>query len=226
MRTTTFALILATSLAACGGDDGGTVSAIDARRIDGAGGPDAAGGGCDLMGSATINPITGAMPRFRAGTMNPAIHSVTMGFGLGSEMPPDALFIEFYNNYAPFGTAMAPGQFTPMAYTLDSVQADYATCGICLIMSANFDSGTSMGTQDYMPTGGTVTITTLQDQVGGQLDISLANVVMQHVTIDSSSGATTPAADGCTFTIASAQVQGTLVAAKRDGNLESARSKQ
>ena len=218
--TTTFALILATSLAACGGDDG-TVSAIDARRIDGSGGPDAAGA-CDIPAGLSLGEGTGIDFERSDGTMPAGQYTLSTGITLGMDMPPTVMFLEFYNDYAPFGNSTTPGAIAPGTYTINAAQADYATCGACLRIYTKVEQVGMMlnVSQKYMPNGGTITINSITPTVGGAIDVTLSNLTMRQVDIAAApSFATTDVPGGCTSTIADAHFTGMVVAPmKQRGN--------
>ncbi len=206
--TTTLALILASTLAACGGDDGGNVSAIDARRIDGAGGPDAAAA-CPIESSFSTGAGMLNLNR-RTSTMNPAVYSLSLGALLGMDMPPDAMFLELYNTYAPFGTSAAPGAIGPGSHTIDATQASYETCGLCLQFHANFDEASGAGSNIYMPNGGTINITAMDPAVGGAYALTFTNLTLREVTIDPMTFVTTDVAGGCTATLTDGSLAGMI----------------
>ncbi|MBK7078053.1 MAG: hypothetical protein IPH44_37885 [Myxococcales bacterium] len=211
--TTTFALILATSLAACGGDDGGTVTQIDARRIDATGGDiDAAAAGCQISSPNFMN-LTTTMATFRRrpqSSMMPNPNVYYLGWGALLEMgtPSDALIIELWPGFG----GIPAGELAPGTYQLNGDNGSLANCGACVYMMSNYDTGSGMGDQDYMPTAGTLTINTVNPTVPGTIDLTLTGVMMQHVDIDAM-GVTTPAADAATCTTQfSAQISGTVAA--------------
>lgn len=202
--TTTFALILATSLAACGGDDGGTVNPIDARRIDSSGDIDAAAATCNIS-APSFGPVNSTMfnlTRRPQNSMMPNPNVYYLGAGAFLEMgtPADAFFIEFW----PGGEGIPAGDVVPGTYDL-SLQGNYKTCGVCVLISSNFVNGAG-GDGDYMPTAGTLTINNITPTVGGTYSFTMTGVEMQHVDI-AMDGTTTPAADAATCKTA---ISGTL----------------
>lgn len=111
---------------------------------------------------------------------------------LESNLPADPLEVALYAGYGTF----SGGPTTPGVYQLTRDELNFATCGICVLLTS---SNTGAGhDEDYMPTGGTVTITAAGSAVGGTLSGSLSNVVFRHVHIDPGGGQSTPANDICT----------------------------
>jgi len=214
MRKFSLLLTSLASLAACGGDDDG-VTVIDGGAID------SAGGGADGPAACTISTaafgdkgaLTGAAT-FAADTMNPATYHIGVQAALEAAEPLDILFIDFYTGYTPFGTMAAPTPVIAGTYPLTGEQLDFETCGTCVTLGTN---ATADGYEDdYMVTGGTMTVTAVGDAVGETLTLSLANLQLTHVTIDPQSGATTAVGDGCNTTITAATFTGTVAApAKR-----------
>lgn len=204
MRKLSLSVIPALGLVACGGDDGASLP-IDAS------------GNIDAPVTCTVSTnsygdkgaLTGAAT-FAASQMNPALYRIAMQGALEAAQPTDVLFIDFFTGYEPFGTMQAPTAVMPGTYTLSGAQLDYATCGVCVTIGTN---ATTTGYEDdYMVTGGTVTVTALGDAVGETLTLSVSNLQLQHVTIDPQSGATTAANDGCTTSISNATFTGTVMA--------------
>lgn len=215
----TFAFVLATvTIAACGGDDGG-VTAIDARRIDsGSGGPDAAAT-CDLPAGISLGEGTGIDFQRQDG-MTAGHYTLASGLSLGSDMPPTVMFVEFYNDYAPFGTSMAPGAVAPGTYTIDATQSNYASCGACMRIFTKYVQGMpSTFNQTYMPNGGTITINSVTPTVGGTIDVTFTNLTLRQVTIATDGTfETTDVAGGCTSTISDGHFTGAVVAPAKRGN--------
>lgn len=210
--TTTFALILATSLAACGGDDGGSVTPIDAKRIDAAGGPDAAQLACNISGPTfTVNSTAANMTRRPQSTMtpNPNVYFLGLGGFIESGTPADAVFVQFW----PGGEGIAPGEVLPGTFDLSVAgQKSLDSCGVCVLISSNFVNGTG-GDGDYMPTAGTLTINSITPTIGGTYSFTMTGVMLQHVVIDDMTGVTTPAPDAATCkTSISGTLSGSIVA--------------
>lgn len=205
MRKLSLFVIPVAALAACGGGDDGDVTPLDGSTGDTAPvtctvSTDSYGDKGALQGAAT----------FAASQMNPAIYRIAMQGLLEGAEPTDVLFIDFYTGYEPFGTQMAPTAVVPGTYQLTGAQTDYETCGVCVTIGTN---ATQTGyDDDYMVTGGSVTVTAVGDAVGETLTFSVSNLQLQHVNIDPMSGATTAVGDGCTTSISAATFTGTVMA--------------
>lgn len=207
MRKLLLAGIPTALLVACGGDDGGTVTPIDAPG----GNIDAAPVTCTVSTNSfgDKGALTGAAT-FASNAQMPAIYRIAVQGRLEAQDPTDVLFIDFFTGYEPFGTMQAPTAVVPGTYQLTGAQLDYETCGVCVTMGTN---ATMAGyDDDYMVTGGTVTVTAVGDAVGETLTLSVSNLQMQHVNIDPQSGATTSANDGCTTSISGATFTGMVMA--------------
>lgn len=198
-------IVLALGLAACGGDDDGVTPAIDASNIDS---PDAT---CSIStpnfgakGALTGNAF------FVASMDNPNLYRIFMPSPLETAAPSDVFTFEIYTGYAPFGTEANPTPAVPGTYQISGNQLQYADCSICLTMASNVAADGSSYDDDFMATGGTVTITEAGTAVGGNLKISLSNLTFEHVTFDGPTS--TPVGDGCNTAITSATFEGQLMA--------------
>lgn len=212
MRSST--LLLCSSLllaAACGGDDGDTVNpSIDAsNNIDAPTAIDAPQANCTIStanfgdkGALQGNAI------FRPGQMANSANDDELDFfaALEAAPPTDFLQIQLYAGYGVFGT----GAVTPGTYQLTGDETNFATCGACVIITTDVTQN-SAG-DNYMATGGTLTVTTAGTANGQMLVGSLSNVTLTHVNIDDTTGETTAVGDGCNTQITSASFSGTLMA--------------
>ncbi len=199
MRKLSLFVIPFAALAACGGGDG------DVTPIDGP----AANCTVSTASYGDKGALTG-VATFASSTMNPAIYRIAVQAALEAAEPTDVLFIDFFTGYEPFGTSMAPTAVVPGTYQLTGAQTDFETCGVCVTVGTN---ATQTGyDDDYMVTGGSVTVTAVGDAVGETLTLSVSNLQLQHVTIDPMSGATAPVGDGCTTTISNGTFTGMVMA--------------
>jgi hypothetical protein len=223
MRYTPAVILLSSlSLAACGGDDGGSnvTPTIDAAGgIDAASNIDAAPAACTvsttsfgdkgaLTGSATLDVGTA--------TADPKDDILEFDALLETTQPADAIAVILYAGYGAFTDAQGmPKAVTPGTYPLTGDETNFATCGVCVLLATN---ATSTGyDDDYMATGGTVTITQAGTAVGGTLTGTLTNVQFHHVDIDQSTGDTTQSADTCTTSLTNGTFTGTLAAPASGG---------
>lgn len=202
------------SLVACGGsDEGDTVdplTPVDGSTTPTVDAPPAATCSVSTSNFGDKGALTGGAT-FSADTANPATYSIVMSAPLEAAPPTDGLIIEFYTGYAPFGTSTAPTPVLPGTYQLTGEQLDYATCGTCIRLVTNAaEDGSSE--DDYMVTGGTLTVTALGDAVGETLTLAMSNLTFEHVTIDPDTFESTPVGDGCTTAISGATFTGTVAA--------------
>jgi hypothetical protein len=121
---------------------------------------------------------------------------------------PDALQIYMASNNGHFA-----GDITTGTYTLTSDDAQAATCDICIILLVDTTLVSNAITEEaatYIATGGTLTLTSVANSSPssgagfgtGTIAGSLTNVTFQQVTVDQSSGVSTPVGS-CTSSIAS-----------------------
>lgn len=177
-------------LVACGGDDGGN-TAIDASI-------DTPAATCTISnaqfgdrGAIAGNSIYTARPS------PPNVGDMRAIMPLEAAPPTDILIVEFYTGFAPFGTTAAPTAVVPGTYQITGSQLQYADCGVCVRIGTNAMMD-GMYEDDYLATGGSVTVTTAESRVGGTLTFSLSNITFEHVTIDETTFQSTPVGDGCT----------------------------
>lgn len=125
---------------------------------------------------------------------------------LEASQPADGLTVSLFAGYGVF----QGGAITPGVYQLTGAELDFATCGVCVRLATNRTGG--VHDDDYMATGGTVTVTAAGTAVGQTLSGALSNVTFHRANIDASTGVTTLTPDVCTSAIASATFGGTLQA--------------
>lgn len=120
--------------------------------------------------------------------LDPADSTITTDFDLNAE--PDHLSIDLYP-----GSGVFTGDVEAGTFTLDEAEGSYETCGLCIVLQS--DTG-----KLYMPTGGTVELTSFEapDGVVG----TLTDLTFREVTIDPTTAVTTPVQDGCQTGITSA----------------------
>lgn len=195
MRTIILPSVLLPSLllVACAGDDGPSTP-VDAKVID-------SGANCTVSSSdfGARGTLAGTST-FRARQAPPNVGDITAVMPLEASPPADVLIVEFYSGFAPFGTSMAPTAVVPGTYQLTGTQLQYADCGICARLGTNANADGTYE-DDYMATGGTVTVTTAGTAVGGTIAFSVSNLTFEHVTIDPDTFVSTPVGDGCTTKI-------------------------
>lgn len=102
---------------------------------------------------------------------------VTYIAALDGASAPDLLWVELYNGYGVFENGIKPG-----TYQLTGDELDYAMCGACVTLTANYNMTTGEWQQDYMATGGTLTITEVEPRVIG----TLSNVTFNRAVFEQS----------------------------------------
>jgi hypothetical protein len=122
------------------------------------------------------------------------------GGDLNTDTLVDWLNIGLYEGPPPgFTTANFPA--TPFTIQLTGAELSYSTCSACITLQTDVDLPASteelIYADDYMATGGSITITTLTaTNIAG----SLSNVTFVHTDF-AQDGTQTPNASGCTATV-------------------------
>jgi hypothetical protein len=196
-------IVLALGLAACGGDDGVSPT-LDAKPID-----------TPPVTCSISTPNFGAKGALTGNAFiaismsNPNLYRIFMPSPLETAAPSDLFTFEIYTGYAPFGTQEAPTPAVAGTYQISGNQLQYADCSVCLTMASNVSADGMSYDDDFMATGGTVTITQAGTTVGSNLKFSLSNITFEHVTFDGPTS--TPVGDGCNTAITSAEFDGQLM---------------
>ena len=179
--------------AGCGGDDDGDGSS-DVTFVDsgpGGGDPDSA----PTPAACTAPESLGSLTIAEGLAQGTAEEGLLGGALLGEDAMPDAIQFEFYPGFEPFlgEDPKAPEDDVVELGTWDIAgpQLNYASCGVCVRLLT--DLGESDYADDYMATGGTVTLTA----IGPNLTITATNLTFGHVLIDEMSFESTPAGTGC-----------------------------
>jgi hypothetical protein len=128
--------------------------------------------------------------------------------GLNADV--DAFEIALYAGYGVFGA----GAVTPGTYDIALDEPSLATCGACGLVLADNATTVTDPNGVYFAASGTVTITSLGPDVTGSVD----NLVLNHVTVDGSTGDTTIVGD-CQTTITHADFDGPIAPALVGGRL-------
>lgn len=188
-------------LAACGGSKKATPDAklvltpdapavtVDAPPACEISMPDFGDKGAATMGGSVYDPGMASMGM-------PAAPYVGMFAPLTATATPDALFVDFYSGYAPFGTAAAPTPLVTGTYQISGDQLNFATCGVCVTAAAKVVQGGG-NSGDFMATGGTVEVTAAANSVGGTLTLKVTNLTFEQVTIDKDTLESTPVGNNC-----------------------------
>lgn len=207
--TRSSSLLVALVVAACGGSSAtpDATSASDAPAADALG--DAPATGCSVA-TATFGDL-GALAGaayldvgHAAG--DPTDDRLELDAPLEGGAPTDVLAVQLFAGFGAFGSgAIAPG-----AYPIAGAELDAATCGVCVRIKTKV---TATGyDDDYLATGGTLTVTAAGQALGDTFAGALTGVTFLHVDIDPASGVARPAADGCATSIASATFTGATTA--------------
>jgi hypothetical protein len=121
----------------------------------------------------------------------------TAGLGwfgpLNQATPPDYVAVQLYGGFGVFPTTITTGTFQ-----LTGNELNFATCGVCVLVWADISSQ-GQPAQEYLATGGSVTLTSVTGRITG----TLTNVTFEHVTINPSTYESTPLGDGCESKIGS-----------------------
>ncbi len=168
------------SLAACG-DDGGSGRA-DARPV-----------GMDAPIECQAEAAYGTPPldepyAGRDADTNPE----QMYFNGSMNADYDDLTIELYKGFGVFTDT----EIIATTVQLSGDEADYYTCGACVLIYANWDRDLEEAAMVYLAIGGSLTITQVTPNIQG----TLLNASFVHVDIDEE-GASSPSPDACASSI-------------------------
>lgn len=137
------------------------------------------------------------MPNITSGAGYSWLYDVLFLYAnLNSDARPDELAIELWP-MGPFSSGFQTGTFQ-----LTGAELNYKTCAVCVLIHSNTyldANGDVDWADDYMATGGTLTLSS----VDGSLVGTLTNATFEHVNI-ATGGLSTPVGDGCTSSISSA----------------------
>lgn len=178
---------LLTTFAACGGGDG--TATPDARLLQDAE-PDARPCGA-LPNYGMVTPMNEYA--VRDADTNP--ESIYYETALDTNPQYDALSIQLFKGYGAFET----GEIEAKPIQLSTVEAQFETCGACVILYADYDeeSGETLG-GTYLASGGSLNLQGITPNIRGLL----LNTRLVEVMIDDDTGVSTPVGN-CATEIAS-----------------------
>jgi len=154
----------------------GTDAGIDAQR-------------CDVMPHFTLiaaTPSTSFLSHHMTGG------GASLGFVLNNDPKFDGLAMDLYDSMGGHGVVNAVG-----SYSLTASDATVASCGICVGLYADYDSGTKMFSQTYFAAAQGTLKLDMFDATG--IVGSLKNLKLRQV--DLSGGSMRDIVGGCTVTI-------------------------
>ena len=172
-------------LAACGGG-GSSPGDDDTPPTDSPTG-DGPTGACTAESSYDAGAATSTGAAFGCETAGCAIADAEVVFvdgNLDADASPDLFAIELYKGLGVFAGGITTGSFP-----ITGAEANYGTCGACVLIYTDFDGTNIVDT--YMATGGTLTITSLTPTVTG----TVSNATFTHVTVDDKTFESTPVGD-------------------------------
>lgn len=121
-----------------------------------------------------------------------------------TQTTPDILTVELWDDYGVFeGGAARTGTFT-----LTGDEADYDTCGACVLLAANVAA--NVPSKLLLATSGTVTVTSIGTATGQMTQATITNATFVEIAFDQTAGWQTVAGSACPSPIANAVLRGTL----------------
>lgn len=207
--TSTFLAVLSSlSLVACGDDGGsGITPPIDATPGDGTPGDGPVPCTISTPNFGDVGALT-TTAYFVADDTNPNLYRILFTADLEAAEPKDLFFFDIFTGYEPFGTTENPIPATAGTYNIVNNQLQYADCSVCLTLGSN--AAGEEYEDDFMATGGSVTINEIGNGPNTTLDVTFTNIRYEQVTF---SGATsTPVGNGCITAISNASFTGTMQA--------------
>jgi hypothetical protein len=119
----------------------------------------------------------------------------------------DYFQLEVWAGYAPFGTSQMPTPIVAGTYEITPMQAQFATCSVCVRMGAAWDGAVYRA--NFFATSGRVVITTAGNAVGESWATEAFDIKMKEVTI--ANGVSTFVNPGCEVTVKHALFSGVMV---------------
>lgn len=150
-------------------------------------------GDTDVPGDCAVDADLGALA-LNDGAMIIGDDWYTFYQAINDDLLPDFFQIEVYG-----GTSQFPGLPEPGTYDLSGDNAQYSTCGVCVLLLADSD-GDGIPSETYLATSGTVTLT----QTGPGLVGVYTDLVFEQVEIDSETYISTPVGECATTSSAGA----------------------
>ncbi len=164
------------ALAACGGDGGGVQ-------------PDADPATCLVEADLGAVTLRNQQVESAAGTSAMDPDSIDLTAALNGDPKPDLFFLQLFKGYGASTPDIHTGTFM-----IAGAELQYSTCGVCARVFTNYDPVTMLAAaQQYLATGGSVTITGITPNLTG----SVADLTFEQVTIDNMTFMSTPVPDGC-----------------------------
>lgn len=120
-----------------------------------------------------------------------------------AQAAPDYIVVELWDNYGVFaGGAARTGTFQ-----LTGNEANYNTCGVCLVQLANVTNNTAA--KLLLATSGTVTVTSVATATGQTMQVSVSNASFVEIAA-TDTGYQTVAGSSCPSPISNVGLSGTL----------------
>ncbi|MEZ4403474.1 MAG: hypothetical protein R3B06_25840 [Kofleriaceae bacterium] len=191
------------SLAACGGDDGGTVTAIDAAvSIDAPNTDiDAPQATCTVPTAITEGAVEGTGGNSVVlKTMDSMGAPVYVWDWVPRMHDPSNPLVDYFRLVYPFPATM-------VGAARNLVDACTSNSDYCLLLNgdATITNGMIMETQLFFPDEGTMTITEAGDVNGGRFKATITGAKFNHYACDAS-GQCNLVEDGCSVTVANLSV--------------------
>lgn len=121
-----------------------------------------------------------------------------------TQAAPDVVVVELWDNFGVFaGGAARSGTFQ-----IAGTETDYDTCGVCVLMLANYANDTPA--KLLLATSGTVTVTSVGTGAGQTTQLSVANASFVEIAANAETGYQTVAGSNCPGPITKAALSGTL----------------
>jgi hypothetical protein len=171
-------------VAACGGDDNNRADA--GANIDGG-----AGGCTNQLVEADYGDLGAAQGFADVFDYSGEGDSRIAIMPLNDDPLSDFLQLELYAGAGAF----SDGEVTTGTFQITGPELQYETCGVCVKIRVDTEvvGGNLSYEQEYLATGGTVTVSS----INGRLTGSMSNITFERVQIEYPSGHSTPTPDGC-----------------------------
>lgn len=156
--------------------------------------PDAAVAPDNVCGVATMQGDLGtlagtAQAAIQQGTTNQTVRWISAPIpATAMDARPDYVQVELWDGYGPF----AQGVAQPGTYTIAGNNADYRTCGVCVVIFADVDVMTDNATRLLVASSGSVVVRAAGSAAGQMLDVDVTAVSFVEADLETSAPVANP----------------------------------
>jgi hypothetical protein len=152
-----------------------------------------------------LGTLMGQSSVAQQGTTTSMIYSVGADSPLtANQMARDVIYVELWDGFGAF----AAGPARTGTFTISGDETDYDTCGVCVLVLANYANNTAA--KMLAATSGTVTVTSIGTAAGQTTAVTLTNISFTEIALQADQTYQAVAGSTCTSPISNAALSGTL----------------